>query len=605
MVEVQLKRIGRQELYKTLFPFNMEMVEKIKLLSTEQRGWDAEAKIWTLTAIGVYNLITLFRGRDDIFFSFEDDKQKELFRNIVKKHKARLLKKAEKLAELENWNKSVLEMKDNLVELTKDFDYSKYLKPGIVPMPHQVQGAYLSQKLGNILVTAGLGTGKTLLSLLACEMDETIKKVLVICPNSLKINILNEVYKFTNSTAYIVNMKNGKLDVKYKVNRGLDVNDAKYLIVNYDYFRDSLFPMDKKVTSIGAGLQTCDCIIFDEAHKLGYKDSNTTRNIKNAFDNAIHRRILLTGTPIQNKLKNLYQLLKIVKPLEFTNENKFFTTYCGLRYDPNNYGWVKDENNPPNLSLLNEKLQTCMFRVTNSVLDDLPKLYQYKLVISMTSAEEKEYKEIENGLKKVDWSKNLLIKTQEDESDAPIVILNRLRQFTSQIKAKHVAEMVETFNSEGHKTIVFDNYKAPLKVMKDILGSNSEVYSGDISVDERQELVYLFEDKKSSLLNLCISMAAGNAGITLVAATRVILASQNYLPSWNEQAIARAWRKGATEDIYAYVVVVNDTIDELVYEAVEEKVKVVNKVIDNIDYDKNLEVSVLSDILKKLKLEYN
>ncbi len=598
MVEVHLRRNERKEEYFLDFPYNAALVAAIKLIPYDEREFIVREKQWKLDAWALYRIM-IHCGKDkSAFFKFETDKDKEQFRNIIEKIKTREAKKKKAIADRLAMDETIIEMKANLPELVKDFDVKPFLRDGIVPYNFQKEGAYFISKLNTGILAMDLGTGKTITAILACQMNPNIKKVLCIVPASLKLNWQEEVHKFTGEKAYVVKYEKGRL-VNYNRNKGISFDEAKFIILNYDYFNAAKFDFNKRIVDIG--LNQCDTIVFDEAHKLGYKGTNTSKNLKFSFDKMIKRRILLTGTPVKNKLSQLFPLLKMVKGEEFSNESKFFVEYCGLRFDLDYKQWVLDENNPPKLEALNGRLNTLMFRVKKEdVLKDLPDMVKHKVFVEMTQDEFKDYEAIRDGIKKYDIESNSLVNLTEEDSILPIVIIARLRQYTASLKVKEVHRLIKELNDDDEKVVIFDSYKKPLFQLKELLGENSALYTGEQSVDERQKLVTKFQIADSGLKNLLISLAAGNAGITLTEAKNLILITESYVPSDNEQCYARIHRIGQKNSVNIFIVVVADTIDEMIYRLVDEKQKMITKVIDNLDYDDSIQQSILNELIKSI-----
>jgi SNF2 family DNA or RNA helicase len=469
------------------------------------------------------------------------------------------------------------------------------LKEGVIPYPHQIIGAKFANELGSCIISADMGTGKTILSLLACEMKgEEWSKVFIIVPNSLKLNWRNEIEKFTNSKCYI-------LDNAYKKNKHKP-SECKYIITNYEYFRSSSFSSSEKITKKGIDPKGIKAIIFDEAHKIKNTKSNTTRNILKTFKKSVGNYLLLSGTIMPNKLEELYVSLNLILPEEFTSKNKFYEEYCGLKYDMV-YGWQTIEK--PNLEKVFNKLDGIMYRVKKEdVLKDLPEMVVNLINVEMSSKEEREYKEIEEGFMNVDWHSSNNINLSETDSDNPLVILGRLRKFTSKIKTTVVEEFVKTLNDQGEKVVIFDIFKDSLITLANNMKDNSAYYGGSVSTEKRQDLIDEFQDLESKLTNLFVTAQTGNAGITLTAASNMILISQSFVPGENEQMYARIHRIGAKNNCNIYIFAIDGTVDEKVYYLVNNKLKVISKVIDNIDFTDNVKSSIVDDLLKSYKSNY-
>lgn len=599
MLTVKLQREGRKEKYELHFPYNQELIDKIKILPPEKRSFSYADKIWEVEAVALMEIFKGFAGRKDIFFEFPSPKERTQFLNIIEKHKkAEEKKKAALQARLDR-DDYILNIKEHLEDYSESVDFTPLLKDGVIPYPYQKWGAFFMAQLDSGILAMDVGCGKTISSLMSCEINEKVKKVLCVVPASLKLNWQDEVHKFTHQKAYVIKVTKNKL-TKYRRNNGVKLEDAKYVILNYDYFNRGEFDVQKKIIDIGLG--DIDTIIYDEAHKLGYKGNNTVNNMKRSIQQIADRQILLTGTPIRSKMQQLFPLLKLVKGDEFSNEGKFYKEYCGLKFDTDFKKWVPDENNPPRLEALNERLNTLMYRVRKEdVLKDLPDIIKNKVFIEMTPSERKDYEAIREGRKAYDIEHDKLIDLPKDEESLPIVIIGRLRQFTASLKTKAVYNLIKELNDADEKVVVFDNFKRPLFELHGLLGARTKLYTGDQNVDERQALVDEFQSNNSSVDNLLITTQAGNAGITLTKSANLIQITQSYIPAENEQAYGRIHRISQLRGVNVFICLVADTLDELIYDQVEEKQKMITKVIDNIDYVADIEETIFAELVKAIK----
>jgi SNF2 family DNA or RNA helicase len=246
-----------------------------------------------------------------------------------------------------------------------------------------------------------------------------------------------------------------------------------------------------------------------------------------------------------------------------------------------------------------------MYRVKKEdVLKDLPEMIVNMVNVEMSLSEEKEYRNIENGFNNVDWNSNNMIGLNDTNSDNPLVILGRLRKYTSNLKSKLVADFVKTLNDQGEKVVIFDVFKDPLIQLANEMNSNSAYFGGSVSSENRQELVDLFQDPNSWLMNLFMTAQTGSVGITLTAASHMILISQSYVPGDNEQMYARIHRIGAKNNCNIYIFAIEDTVDEKVYHLVNSKLKIISKVIDNVEFTDNVKLSIIDDLIKEYKSKY-
>lgn len=592
MLKINLIKKPRTSKYLLSFPYDKDFILRIKELPFQNRKWNG--KEWEIDVMFLMELIKKFKGSEDIFFDFGGLDKKTEFINVYNNSLQKELLKREKLENLKKKQKSAKELKNFLKDNYHIVDYGKYLKEGIKPYPHQIIGAKFANELGSCIIAADMGTGKTILSLLSSEMKgNEWDKVFIIVPNSLKLNWKNEIIKFTNSKWYV-------LDNTFKKNQ-YKISECKYIITNYEYFRDSNFNIESKLIKKGINPKDVKAIIFDEAHKLKNTKSNTYKNIIKSFKKSVDNYLLLSGTIMPNRLEELYVSLNLILPEEFSSKNRFYEEYCGLKYDID-YGWQTIEK--PNLEKVFDKLDGIMYRVKKEdVLKDLPEISINMVSVEMSAKEEKGYKEIEDGFSKVDWQTNNMIKIEEGEQN-PLVILGRLRKYTSTIKKPLISEFVKTLNEQGEKVVIFDVFKDSLIQLSEEFKSNSAYYGGSVSSEKRQYLVDKFQDKDSGLMNLFVTAQTGNAGITLTAASHMILISQSYVPGENEQMYARIHRIGAKNNCNVYIFAVENSVDEKVYHLVNDKLKIISKVIDNVDFTDNVKTSIVDELLSTYKTKY-
>jgi len=246
-----------------------------------------------------------------------------------------------------------------------------------------------------------------------------------------------------------------------------------------------------------------------------------------------------------------------------------------------------------------------MFRVKKTdVLKDLPSLLVNEVYIDMSDEQMNEYADIENGIKTLDLSK-LEVSDNLNDKMHFLTVLQKLRQYTSSLKTDYLNDIIKSYNEEGQKLIIFDEFKATLKKVHEYSPSNSRLFTGDVDVETRQEYIDEFQKDNSDVMNLLLTVQTGNAGLTLTRASNVFMITQNYVPSINEQCYARAHRIGQESHVMVYNLIVRDSIDEDVNRILKEKKKIIDKVIDNKEYiDDNVKIDVIKELIKTFKNKY-
>jgi len=596
MLEVIVKK--NKSKYNISSSYDKDFIENIK--SLKDRTYDTSTKKWLLDDCSLYNLIFMYKEQKDIiFFDFVDSLEREEFKNKIPK----IIKKIEKQNKLEEeqlYRDTTL--KDNIEkwnESSKTDDwYIKYLSDeaiskNIKPFPHQLVGAKFINHIGSALIAADLGTGKTLLTLLGCELAK-FRKIFIVVPNSLKYNWQKEVHFYIkDAKAFVLNSKINPFPIE----------ECKYIIVNFDYFSRN-FDFDKKIKQYG--LDKIDAVVVDEAHMLKNTKAARYKNFIKLYKKLCSNFIMLTGTPVPNRVEELYVILNTIRPSEFKSKQKFYNEYCGLYYDMKMMRLMPIKGGA-NLEELNKRLENIMFRVKKSdVLKDLPEMIINKIYLEMNPEELKQYKLIESGFKDANF--NNLSQNQNinniSSGDLAIVILGKLRQYTSSLKVNYVNEMIERLNDENEKVVVFDCYKESLNNLYNLFKYNSRLYHGDVSAEERQKAVDLFQDKNSSTQNMFLSVQTGNAGITLTESSNLFLLTQSYVPAENDQCYARLNRIGQKNSVNIFIIQIINTIDTDIDELITEKQKVIKKVIDNEDYEDTSEKSVIGELLEKFRNKY-
>jgi len=429
-------------------------------------------------------------------------------------------------------------------------------------------------------------THNTLSSILYVEMNK-FEKIVVITPNSLKFNYFGEVDKFTNSKSHIVNWNKNKCSIE----------NAKYIIVNYDFFN----PGDKKKFQAKwnkLNIDKIDVVICDECQKLKNSKSNTYKNFnrtfrKKIFNNEKVSKLFLSGTPAPNRAYELYNVLHQISPLDFETKKYFYRYYCGMTRDAENgWGYVTDTAESK-LEELYHKIAPFTHRKRKSeVLKDLPDKTYQRIVLEMTDEEAKIYDEIES---------NVANEFDLHPTSNPLTIMLRLRQYLALVKIRHMFELIDNVLETGEKVVVVDLFKQSLYEIKEKLGDIVGLHTGDQSVEERNEIVKQFQDPNSDMKVFNGSVQTCYYGLTLTAASKLFLITLPFVPGDYDQVADRLHRIGQKNAVNIYVLAFPDTVDDYAYSAIENKRKELVKVMDNEDYTSDINESVLSEVIRKIK----
>jgi len=419
------------------------------------------------------------------------------------------------------------------------------------PFAHQLEAAkFLLEKKKSILADE-MGVGKTLSAIIAAYNVEG--KKLIICPSSLKLNWKKEIL-FVDNTAKI-GIINGKTIA--------DLTGSDWYIINYDI-------LSKHMESI---LQSnFRCVIMDEAHyikSLNNSGKATAERAKTSMRIAEKAEyvFLLTGTPITNKTKDIFNLLKIINHPLAKNWMNFAIRYCMAYRD--NYGWSMDGSS--NISELHEKLTPVMMRRLKNDILDLPEKIRQFIPL-----------EINLSVYNREFDKYMAQKNLSNNNAEQLVKLNGLRKILAEQKIKYTIEQIEILREQEKQVVVFTCYT---EVVNQILSHFKNVNIGSITgsadAKERQQAVDNFQNGNTKII-VC-NIIAGGVGITLTAADTVLFNDFDWTPANHLQAEDRIHRIGQDKKcniIYMYAE--NTIIDEKMAGIIENKLENINEIVDGV-----------------------
>ncbi|NCC70945.1 DEAD/DEAH box helicase [bacterium] len=421
---------------------------------------------------------------------------------------------------------------------------------------------YFIQKynFGGILADE-MGLGKTIQALSILAMNKGDNHI-VVCPKSLIYNWENEIKKyFPQMKVLIIDNESDKRKDCIKNAKNYDVSITSYSMLQKDY-REYI---ENNIEY--------NYMILDEAHYV--------KNMKTLSAKAVRvvpskRKLLLTGTPLENNLEELYGTFDLVMP-----------NYLGSMLDFRREFVSKIErNNMIALEILQSKIRPFILRRTKKeVLKELPDKQEQIVYNEMTNKQIIIYNEVLNRVKN---EVNELIEKQGfDKSRIQVLsALLKLRQICNHpaildqsfkneemICGKHeqFLELLEEVIDSGEKVLVFSQFTSMLDIFQNDLNSKKINFLRlDGSTKNRQEVVDQFnEDEKVKVF--LISLKAGGVGLNLTAASAVFL----YDPWWNpmaeQQAIDRAHRIGQKKTVNIYKFITKNSIEEKILKLQERK----------------------------------
>ena len=466
------------------------------------------------------------------------------------------------------WLPKAAVIKDNTV---KDvvINYDKYSNRP--PLEHQKEAIQKLVENKKFILADDMGLGKTTSTIIAA-LEASSKKVLIICPATLKINWKREIENYSDKSIYIAEGKNFS-------------TDADFVIINYDIIKNFHDPKKKDDSEILKA--NFDLVIVDEAHYIKNGQAQRTKLI-NDLVKTVDRLWLLTGTPMTSRPMDYFNLLSLVDSPVSKNWMAYAIRYCqGYQF---NVGGRKVWNitGASNLDELRERTAgTILRRLKENVLD-LPDKIITPVYLRLKS---KNYEEVMGEYydwydKNPDESKSLTVQFSK---------LTKVRQIIADEKISQTIEIAENIIEQDKKVIIFCNFTDSLNKIIEHFGKSAVKLDGSMSKPERQRSVDEFQDNPKVKVFVGNIKAAG-VGITLTAGEAVIFNDLSFLPSDMAQAEDRAYRYGQKNNVLVYYPIFDNTIEGIIYDIVNAKKQVIATVMG----DNQTTTDAAEEILQKI-----
>jgi SNF2 family DNA or RNA helicase len=429
-----------------------------------------------------------------------------------------------------------------------------------VPLyPYQLRGAIFAACRGRCILGDDMGLGKTVQTLAAAELlarERGIERVLVVAPASVKYQWETEIRKYTDRPVQVIEGLSG-------VRRSQYAQATFYRLINYEQaVRD--------LEELNAWLP--DLIVIDEAQRIKNWESKTSRAVKKLRS---RYAVVLTGTPLENKLEELYSIVQFVDDRRLGPAFQFLHDHSVRDGDGKLIGYR-------NLEAIREKLGPILLRRTRSeVLTQLPARTDNIIYVEMAEAQKGPYQEYQQTLGRLLQKKYL---TEVDRRRILAVVTN-LRMLCNSTflldKQTNVAPKLEEFGELldellGHdptrKVVVFSQWETLLHKAAEVLDAQKLGYTmlhGSVPGADRRKLLERFRDDPEC--RVFLSTDAGGTGLNLQSGDTVINLEVPWNPAVLEQRIARVHRMGQHRPVQVFNLVMRDSIEERVLRVLEQK----------------------------------
>lgn len=412
-----------------------------------------------------------------------------------------------------------------------------------------------------------MGLGKTIqtLALLQHQKDKNAESTsLLIMPTSLLYNWEMEASKFAP-------------DLKILNYTGINRTKNSSLFGKYDLVITS-YGTTRIDTEILSNFYF-NYIILDESQAIKNPDSLISKRVRELKS---RRKLILTGTPIENSTLDLWSQMSFLNPGLLGNESYFKKAYLNP---------IEKKKDELKTKKLNSLIKPFLLRRDKSqVAHDLPEKVINIRYCTMTEAQKEVYEKEKNAFR----SKIMDVIETDGIAKSHMVLLQgltQLRQIANHPKMvdtdyekgsgklEEVTYMIESSIAKNHKVLIFSQFVKHLKIVAEYLNSKNISYAYlDGSTKDRKQQVEKFQQKNDVPIFL-ISLKAGGTGLNLTKADYVFLLDPWWNPAVEAQAIDRAHRLGQTKKVFAYKFVSKDTIEEKIIKLQEHKQKLASDLI--------------------------
>ncbi len=476
-----------------------------------------------------------------------------------------------------------------LQELITNLTGNQSIKPIETPesfrgtlRPYQVRGvswlAFLERWGLGACLADDMGLGKTIeliAFLLHLKEQEALESpTLLVCPTSVLGNWEREVKKFAPSLNAVVH--HGDKRAKGKA-FARAVKDKHLVITSYPLvFRDAS-------TLQGVPWQG---VVLDEAQNIknpGAKQSQTVRELKAGF------HIALTGTPVENRLSELWSILDFLNPGYLGNQ-QFFQRRFAMPIEK--FG---DRDSLQTLRSLVQPFILRRLKTDKEIIQDLPEKQEMNVFCGLSAEQATLYQKlVDESLAEIESAEGI------KRRGLILTLLLRLKQVCNHpaqyLKEKGVGaakrsgkllrlqEMLEEAVSEGDRALIFTQFAEWGKLLQPYLeqqlGGETLFLYGATKKQQREEMVDRFQNDPEGPRILILSLKAGGTGLNLTRANHVFHVDRWWNPAVENQATDRAFRIGQTRNVQVHKFVCTGTLEERINEIIESKKQLAEQTVD-------------------------
>lgn len=438
--------------------------------------------------------------------------------------------------------------------------------------PYQREGILFAARSGRCLIADDMGLGKTIQAIGACELLKKIlgiSSVLIVCPTSLKYQWRGEIEKFTDSSVTVIEGNPLARKKQYQ-------QDEFYKIVSYNAVMNDANAIKEAAV---------DLVILDEAQRIKNWKTKTAQEVKK-IDTPY--AFVLTGTPLENKLDELYSIVQFIDPFRLGPLYKFLADHQIVDDNSKVIGY-KD------LNRIGELLSGIVIRRNKKdVLTQLPDRSDKNLFVPMTQQQADIHEEYQAAVSRlVNKWKHMGFLDEKDRQRLLLslncmrmvcdstYILDQETRFDTKI-TEVMAILDDAFETDGEKVVIFSQWERMTRLVAGELETKKigfEYLHGGIPSKKRKDLIKNFHEIPNR--RVFLSTDAGGVGLNLQCASLLINMDIPWNPAVLEQRIGRIHRLGQKRNVQIINLIASETIEHRMLETLKFKSSLFGGVLDN------------------------
>jgi superfamily II DNA or RNA helicase len=416
-------------------------------------------------------------------------------------------------------------------------------------LPYQLDGIAFAVGAGRAVLADDMGLGKTIQAIGVAELlarEAEIRKVLIVCPASVKSQWRGEIERFSHRSCQIVLGSAPERAAHY-------AGDAFFSICNYEQVLRDLRTIERV---------PWDLIVLDEGQRIKNWEARTSDVIKGLRSRFA---LVLSGTPLENRLDELYSVVEFIDDRRLGPAFRFFDRHRVVDDRGKVLGYQR-------LDELRARLAPILLRRTrDSVAQQLPPRTTEIIRIAPTGEQleihDASMRTVAQIVRKPYLTEMDLLRLRKAllmcrmSADSTFLVDKQVPAYSS--KLAELEPLLVRLCAEGRKIVVFSEWTTMLDLIEDVLRPHALRWvrlDGSVPQNKRQQIVHEFQ--RNPDCQLFLTTNAGSVGLNLQAADTVVNVDLPWNPAVLEQRIARAHRMGQTRPVHAYVLVTEGTIEE-------------------------------------------